>query len=442
MFSKEQTILRDLGDGLVMRRAVSEDADALSEFNGRIHGENEADTQRVAAWTHDLLARPHPTLRPDDFTIVEESATGRIVSSMNLIPQTWTYEGLEFGVGRPELVGTLPEYRDRGLVRAQFQEVHKWCAARGMPVQVITGIPYYYRLFGYEMALDLHGGRSGFEAHVPRLKDGVSEAFCFRRAVESDIPFISELYKLSASRSSIFAVRAEALWRYELAGRSEDSIVNASWEVIERADTREAVGLLARSRFPGSSVLLYELKSGASWLDTTPAVVRHLWNVAKQTPAQDGRSHSRFGFFLGLEHPVYQVMGDDLPEIRKPYAYFMRVPDLIGFVRHIAPALEARLASSIAPGYSGELKISFYQRGMRLLFEKGRLVLAEAWKPSPSEWGNAAFPDLTFLQVLFGYRSFAELHQSFADCWWNSEQDRALIDILFPKKPSYVLGIA
>ncbi len=34
-------------------------------------------------------------------------------------------KGFPFGVGRPELVGTLPEYRNRGLVRAQFEEVHQ-----------------------------------------------------------------------------------------------------------------------------------------------------------------------------------------------------------------------------------------------------------------------------------------------------------------------------
>jgi len=101
MFTKEKTFLRDLGNGLVMRRSTAEDAAALAEFNGKIHGENELDTKRVAAWTHDLLARPHPTLHPDDFTIVEETAGGRIVSSLNLIPQTWTYDGIAFGVGRP-----------------------------------------------------------------------------------------------------------------------------------------------------------------------------------------------------------------------------------------------------------------------------------------------------------------------------------------------------
>ena len=82
MFTQSKTILRDLGNGLVMRRSTPADAQALSDFNGKIHGENDADAQRVAAWTHDLLTRPHPTLNPDDFTIVEESATGRISASV------------------------------------------------------------------------------------------------------------------------------------------------------------------------------------------------------------------------------------------------------------------------------------------------------------------------------------------------------------------------
>ena len=101
---------------------------------------------------------------------------------MYLIPQTWTYEGIPFGVGRSELVGTLPEFRKRGLVRMQYEEIHKWSAERGQMVQAITGIPYFYRKFGYEMALDLSGGRFGYEAHVPKLKDGETEPYRLRPA--------------------------------------------------------------------------------------------------------------------------------------------------------------------------------------------------------------------------------------------------------------------
>src|SRR5512147_916394 len=150
---QKMNLIRDLGNGLILRCASKDDAEALADFNGHIHSEDGWDRpdKRVAAWTHDLLSLPHPTLSPEDFTVVEETATKRIVSSLNLIPQTWSYEGIEFKVGRPELVGTLPEFRNRGLVRAQFEEIHKWCEERGYLVQAITGIPYYYRQFGYEI---------------------------------------------------------------------------------------------------------------------------------------------------------------------------------------------------------------------------------------------------------------------------------------------------
>jgi hypothetical protein len=144
---------------------------------------------------------------------------------------------------------------------------------------------------------------------------------------------------------------------------------------------------------------------------------------------------------LGTQHPVYEVMGKDLPAVYPPYAFYMRVPDLVGFLNHIKPALEKRIAESIAVGHSREIKISFYRDGVRLLLEKGKLAAIESWKPSPGNDGDVAFPDRTFLQILFGYRSFDELEQSFADCWCDSQEVRALMNILFPKKLSDVFPI-
>ncbi len=95
---------RALGNGLILRRSTPADADALAEFNKMIHrdpGVVEPD-EGVAAWTRDLLRGDHPTFAADDFAIVEEQATGKIVSCVNLISQTWSYAGIPFKVGRPE----------------------------------------------------------------------------------------------------------------------------------------------------------------------------------------------------------------------------------------------------------------------------------------------------------------------------------------------------
>ena len=444
MFTKGQAILRDLGNGLVMRRSTPEDADALAEFNGAIHGDNEADKQRVAAWTRDLLTRPHPTLSPGDFTIVEQTTSGRIVSSLNLIPQTWTYEGIEFGVGRPELVGTLPEFRNRGLVRAQFEEIHKWSAERGDRVQAITGIPYYYRQFGYEMALDLAGRRFGYEANVPKLKDAEQEPYRIRPANEADLSFVAEVYEYATRRHAIACVRTPEIFKYELDGQSENNSDHYMMLIIEDK-AGDLLGYFQHANWLGETgltALWYELRRGASWLEVTPGVVRYLWNKGKEYAQRDGRDCTSFGFMLGAQHPAYQALGNRLPTVRDPYAWYLRVADLPGFLIHIKPALEKRLAVSIASGHSREIKISFYRDGLRMVIEKGRITALERWKPAPEDEGVIAFPDLTFLQVLFGYRSYDELQYTFADCWCDSEEVRALVNILFPRKLSDVFLIA
>jgi hypothetical protein len=443
MLTQTKKIIRDLGDGLILRYASPEDADALAQFNGEIHAEDEADRLHLMAWTRDLLTLPHPTLKPEDFTIIEEASTGRIVSSLNLIPQTWSYEGIEFGVGRPELVGTLPEYRGRGLVRIQFDEIHRWSAERGHMVQAITGIPYFYRQFGYEMAIDLDGRRYGYEAHVPKLKEGEAESYHVRLAREADLPFIARTYDEIRKRSMIVCERTPEIFRYEL-GRQDIEHAFAQTCLIEDK-TGELVGYLKHLCFVSNgsiASIFYELKAGASWLEVTPSVVRYLWQTGQGYAGRDGKACNSFCFALGQNHPAFEAIKDRLPEVRDPYAWYVRVPDLPGFLTHIKPVLEKRLAESIAPAHSREIKVSFYRGGLRFVIEHGRMRTIESWKPTLKDDGDIAFPNLTFLQILFGYRSYEELHYAFPDCWCDSEEVRALIDILFPKKLSNVSPIA
>jgi hypothetical protein len=444
MFSQTKNVIRDLGNGLILRRATPADGEALAKFNASIHGADDLDGKRVAAWTRDLLTRPHPTLKPDDFTIVEEAASGRIVSSLNLIPQTWTYAGIEFGVGRPELVGTLPEFRGRGLVRIQFDTVHKWCVERGYIVQAITGIPYFYRRFGYEMALDLAGRRFGYAPHVPKLKEAEEERYHIRLATEADLPFVADVYHHAIRRHALACVRSLEVFKYELNGQSEDN-VNRYLMLIIEDKAGESVGYFQHYRHLGKTGLTaiwYELKPGVSWLDVTPSVVRYLWRTGQEYAQRDSKECTTFGFMVGAQHPAYEALGESLPTVHEPYTFYMRVPDLPGFLNHIKPALERRLAESIAPGHSREIKISFYRAGLRLVIEKGELRTIEPWMPAPKDEGNIAFPDLTFLQALFGYRNFDELQRAFADCWCDREEVRVLTDILFPKKLSDVFPIA
>ncbi len=440
--------VRDLGNGLVLCRATAADTEQLVARHSDLHRDEgmEQPDERVGAWTRDLMERPHPTVRSGDFTVVKEVSTGRIVSSMCLISQTWSYGGIEFGVGRPELVGTEPEFRQKGLVRAQFELIHQWSAARGERLQAITGIPWYYRQFGYDMALNLSGGRVGYKPHLPKLDNGQAEPYRVRPATEADLPFVAAVYAEGNRRCLVACVRDEALWRDELAGKSEQNVNRVELRVIETAGG-QPVGFLAHPFFLWGSMLatqVYELAAGVSWLAVTPSVARYLWQTGQEYARAAGKSDefAAFGFWLGAEHPAYEALNRRLPDVRKPYAFYLRLPDVAGFVRHVAPVLERRLLDSAAAGHSAELKISFYRSGMRLVLEGGRLTEVEPWMPIGQNGVSAAFPDLTFLQLLFGYRSLQELDDAFADCYAATCEARALLEALFPKQMSRVWPIS
>ena len=108
----------------------------------------------------------------------------------------------------------------------------------------------------------------------------------------------------------------------------------------------------------------------------------------------------------------------------------------------ISPALEARLAASVAAGWTGELKISFFRDGLRFRFDEGRLTQAAPMRPSQADPEDAGFPGLSFLQLLFGYRSLAELRQQYADCFAGGDEPAVLLDALFPKRASNVWPVA
>ena len=426
----------DLEDDLTLRFATPADTDALADFNVRLHEE-----ACVGANIRDLMSDNHPTCQASDFTIVEDTRTGKIVSSLCLISQTWTYSGIAFPFGQPEFVATEPEYRRRGLVRKQFEVIHALSAARGELMQGITGIPWYYRLFGYEMALDMEAERVIDGIHIPKRKADETETCRLRPRTPADDTFIQELYA-KAIRQHVFACpRTPELWTYEWEGRSKDSDARHEWLLIEDTDGTR-LGYVQHLQFCYDTFLVMRLEfiPEIGYLQCTPSLLRALWEKAQATPmSPESKPPKATGiqFMIGREHPIYQVLPKGVTRQEPPYAWYIRVPNLITFLRHIRPALEKHLIGTVAAGYTGSLKLNFYRSGVHLTFERGRITDISPWTPPDVEDGDAAFPDLTFLQLLCGRCRTAELTSSFVDCW-ATDTAPVLLDALFPPFTSEV----
>jgi hypothetical protein len=331
-------------------------------------------------------------------------------------------------------VGTHADYRRRGLVRMQFEVIHQWSRERGQALQGITGIPNYYRQFGYEMCLNLGGGRISAERDLPKLAQGEPEPFKLRKAVVRDIPEFLRIYNLGKKRSLISAEWNEDLLRHEMLDKSPNNVNRRTPVIIETLQGR-AVGILA---LPGMlwdqdmAITFYELDSSVSWQQVTPTVARWVMEMGKELAKMSSKECSGVAFSLGADHPAYTVAQNYLTRERRPYSWYIRVEDLPAFIRLVAPVLEKRLAASACSGFSGEQIWSFYRSGLKVSFENGKIAAVENYRPNPAVEDSAGFPGLTFLHLLMGYRSLEELQFIFPDCWAKPDT-RVLLNGLFQK---------
>jgi hypothetical protein len=431
---------RPLADGLLLRWATSDDIDALAEFNLQVHSDDPGQPDVwLAHWTQDLMGGAHPTTRASDFTLVVDQHKGdRIVSTLALVSQEWLYEGIPFAVGTPELVGTHEDYRRRGLVRAQMNAIHEKSAARGEQVQAIAGIPWYYRQFGYEMAMDLGGERVFYWNRPGNYEPAEEEQFCIRRATLDDIPHLLELYPRHCADSPVVRKRDEPILAYELAGAHESSEWRRNLHMVTTQE-KEIVGYVEyehrRSAFHVREV---GVARGQSWRAVGLFLTRHLKREADELNRERNPLIDHVMFRLGGDHPLYRALGRQTDLHRPPYAWYLRVPDLPGFLQHISPALERRLADSVMAGHTGTVRLELFTSQIALVWERGKLAEVGTYTAKNAGDGDAVFPDLTFLKLLFGHRSLAELDYARADCYANVEA-AILLDILFPRRPAHLV---
>ncbi len=450
----------DLGNGLIRRWSTPADQEKIGQLMGRIFRNNPDQPINVRAVDEAriFMSDDFPFMGAGDIAIVEDTSQPDcpIVACTSVWQHTWSYGGIPFGVGRPENVVSAPAYRNRGLVRALFEMFHARSAARGDMVQAITGIPYYYRQFGYEYVLELSGERTIPLQAIPEARAGEQERYHLRLATLNDVATLLALYNQSRPQSLVWHETDERYWRYHISGWQEpiaqekDAVtIGFNGRVHMIVDKNEQVcgyvWMGAKRWGAGLDVYAIQMKEGVNWQEALPCLLRLLRQHGESLlPIEcNEKAFRQLHFALRSSHPLHLLLDSSFGgESDPPYAWYLRVADVPAFIRHISPALEDRLARSPLTGHTGELLLNFYRGGLRLEFVQGKLVRSEPWvSPVDEELEHAGCPPLLFLQLLFGYRSLAELQAVFPDLWTKKEA-ALLLNILFPRQPSSVYSLS
>jgi len=421
----DEPVLRDLGNGLLIRRATADDIEDVAALHGRNHDND------VAGWVRAMMANAYASPEPDYFLLVEDTGAGRIVSSLGVIPGVSCYCGIPLKSARIELVSTDAEHRRQGLVRALFGVAHELFRQQGVLIDFVTGRPWFYRQFGpYALALPEHEGIAlsmlGLDASSPH-----HGGYALREARAEDLASFGALYRDASRRYVLFRHLSDPQLVAEF-GFPE-------WTRVITNGGGTTVGFVTYHPALDESTLVVrvlEVAPGTSWLAVKPAVLRCLCDVGEALAAESGDRLRGIALRLGQSHAFYQVVPEVAKRAEPGFAGYVRIGDLPAFFRVVASVLEERIARSVLVGYTGSVRINLWSRmtGVDLSFERGRLQDAQL---CVCDMGDANLPQEFLTQLAVGRRSLDELGVEYPEVRILRPDVDVLLRVLFPKQPSY-----
>jgi predicted acetyltransferase len=363
----------------------------------------------------------HPNMTLKNIYVVRDK--GRMVSTLNLIPVTWSIGGVKLKVAEMGYVGTLPEYRGKGLIRRLVEEYHKDVEALDYDLAVIEGIPYFYRQFGYEYAVPLLEETRLRLDEIPDYESAIQ----IRRFIDEDVQVAIGLLEKAQQTYFVYSVRDEAVWKTQ-----HRTSIASDPEPFQAFAVEERGKMIAyfrmREILKEKELLLTEIS------EVDQLAAQAVLGFLKEYGL--GHKLETLSVNVSYEEPfTEQVVA--LGGIKRfpAYAWQLRVTDYVRMLEKMKPLLESRLASSMYCRLTETLGFNFRSFTVEVACKDGRIVgirRLESGQRSP-----VGLNPTVFVQLLTGYRSREELEMAFPDVRI-AVSHRHLVDVLFPKFPSYI----
>jgi len=336
---------------------------------------------------------------------------GRVVATATLLDETLLVRDTPLPVGQVELVATDADYEHRGYVRALMHWCHERSWNRGQVAQVMIGIPYFYRRFGYVYAIPMHPYASVLQ--LPELDPNID----VRLATDSDIPEMAGLQARVQAGFDVSMPHSDETWRW----------------LVEREGTQQLVAT-RRHEIIGSA-------RTTALVEDEPALVAEIASDDAAAVAALLSEASGGGNAVGATvelRPGVPGLTAMLAAPQRPDWYYVRIPHIGGLFAALRPELEHRLQESEFAANDQLVELSFWESQLAFPIANGHVGPMSTGGPRQvivSQGGSGLPPDAV-PHLVFGCGA-AGLEDRFPDCYLGEQT--ALMQALFPPRRADLL---
>ncbi|WP_028568816.1 GNAT family N-acetyltransferase [Salinispora tropica] len=431
--------MTSLSDRYRIRRGRESDVDQIARLQAAVQlqattgGEPHAG---ITAWVHDLLSG-HPSVTLDDFLVVEDTATGRLAASLVGLRQEWSLAGIRLPVIQVELVGTAPEHRGNQLTERLLAALHDRCATDRVPLQIIEGIPHFYRRFGYDYALTNSGAPTVPATALPDAHQG---RWTVRSATAADADALADLDRRQADGDALVCPRDAAVWRYEIGGRRAEDVVRREIAVLLHGAHVQGylVHGTALSAAGKLTVFAATCEPAERWPEAAAAMYAYLGQVGRRYAATAQRPFHAVRPLLDADHLLARIGPSGIPA--RPGAWYARTGDPIELLARLAPLLRSRWQAADLRWPEPTLVIDTYTASVHLEFDDGELTAVTARRssvagPSADASPHAAIPPGALLHLTVGHRTLPEVLDAWPDATVRDGLTEQFLTAAFPRVP-------
>lgn len=357
----------------------------------------------------------HPEMTSRDYFMVKQG--DEAVAGLVLIPQRWSIDGVEFKVAEMGCVGTVPEHRRKGTQWILNDAFDEYAKSKGYDMCVLAGIPYFYRQFGYQYAVELDYHTTIEAEKLPKESCLVSRTF-----KEYDISDAQHLLEQLQRNYLVHSIRTTEIWQMQ----QETSTYGAEpFKATAFLDGEKLIGYYRWWSEEDVFTVKELATSDERYIEEIAGCIRKKAEKQGCNKIKTKLSHedafSKYLIKLGAEK-------------NKPYGWQIKLLDPRGFLEKLGPALEKRLAESEFKGLTKELRMNFWKYAISLEFKEGKLVSIKQVSEAKRVLGMNPYASI---QLFLGFRSREALEYAYPDFYIRGGNE-GLIDVLFPRKPGYI----
>ncbi len=362
----------------------------------------------------------HPKRDEIYWIYIEENDSNKMVSSIVLAPLEWDFDGTLIPVCEMTLVGTLTEYRNRGLIGILNQLYEDIMEHKGYIFSVIRGIPYYYRKFGYEFALNLDERILLNKNQIPSKE---VEEVSIRKATRQDLDFIKSIYNNQNEKFFITNRFNRNNFYFKFMDVDFDNNFSSTYLIEVRRKLKSFFSISMSYDSIGYSLVVPEVNE-----ECMVKIVQFVNTLNKEK--------DQIVFQVNSDTKFSQYICSIGGTKNLGYGWQIRIPNIKKFLHAISPVLEQRIKRSSRKGLTQDVVISDYKKIFTLIFKNGKIEDIDIKKGYPFPGScDVQIPNSFLIKLLLSNRTFEEIKYIVTDSILKPGSED-LIKILFPKKPS------